>query len=72
MEKPIDCIRCRTQMELGCIVSLGHNGYAREQWYPGEPEPSFWMGLKLKKGLAVVVTTYRCPSCGYLESYAVT
>jgi hypothetical protein len=42
----------------------------REQWYPGEPEASFWMGLKLNKGVAVIVSTFRCPSCGYLESYA--
>ena len=66
----MECIRCRTQMERGCFINWAEGVYARQQWYPGEPERSCWRGLKLKKGKAVTVTTFRCPSCGHLESYA--
>jgi hypothetical protein len=69
MDKQIDCIRCRTRMEPGCVVNQC-SMVTRGQWYPGEPESSFWMGLKLKKGMTGMVSTLRCPSCGYLESYA--
>ena len=69
VDKQIDCIRCQPRMELGWIVDSTHAD-AQQHWRPGEPERSFWAGLKLQKGQLVTVTTCRCPSCGYLESYA--
>lgn len=70
VDKQIDCIRCQTRMEPGWIVDWSYGVAMRQQWHPGEPERSFWTGLKLQKGQLVTVTTYQCPSCGYLESYA--
>ncbi len=70
MDEPVECIRCHTQMEVGFVPDGSHSGFQQQNWSPGEPQPSFWMGLKFKKGSLVPVTTLRCPKCGYLESYA--
>jgi len=71
MNKPVECIRCRAQMEVGFVPDNTHSGFQVQKWSPGEPEPSFWMGLKLKAGSVIPVRTLRCPRCGYLESYAI-
>ncbi len=57
-------------MERGFVIDGHQNGYSQERWTPGEPVQSFWTGLKLQKEKLVPVTTFRCPVCGYLESYA--
>lgn len=43
--------------------SVGH-------WVPGPPEKSFWRGTKLPDEELIPIGTFRCGSCGYLESYA--
>jgi len=58
-------------MEVGFMLDGRHEGFAQQQWSSGEPTPSFWMGLKLDKDKVTPVTTWHCPNCGYLESYAV-
>jgi hypothetical protein len=57
-------------MEDGYMVDLSQSGYRQQIWHPGTPEPSFWLGLKIKEEQCIPVTTLRCPNCGYLESYA--
>src|ERR1700730_7967663 len=71
MNKAVECIRCHAQMEVGYVLDATHSGYQQQNWSPGEPKPSFWMGLKLAKDQVLPVTTLKCPSCGYLESYAI-
>ena len=44
---------------------------SQSQWAEGPPVRSMWTGIKLEKGAKHPVTTYRCPRCGYLESYAI-
>jgi hypothetical protein len=59
-------------MESGWVPDNTHTGLQRENWCPGEPQPSFWTGLAVEKRDKVIpVTTFRCPNCGYLESYAI-
>jgi hypothetical protein len=59
-------------MESGWVPDNTHAGLQQENWSPGEPQPSFWTGLKVeKKDIVIPVTTFRCPNCGYLESYAI-
>lgn len=70
MAKQLHCLRCRAPMEYGYIPYYHGNGYAPIIWYPGEPERSFWTGLKVRKANTIPVRTFRCPKCGYLESYA--
>jgi hypothetical protein len=59
-------------MEPGFIVDKAHaNALSLAEWVEGEPERSFWTGLKTKGHEKYFVRTYRCTRCGYLESYAV-
>jgi hypothetical protein len=50
-------------------------GYLREEtrqsrWYEGPPRR--WLGMTMVGWATkqLPITAYRCPSCGYLESYA--
>ena len=45
-------------------------GLQRQNWSPGEPQPSAWTGLKAAEDQVLPVTTLRCPKCAYLELYA--
>jgi hypothetical protein len=36
----------------------------------GTPKPSFWFGIVPRRKDLRPIETYRCPACGYLESYA--
>ena len=71
MKGTVECIRCHAHMESGWVADYTHRGVERQKWSPGEPQLSFWTGLKLEKDQVIPVTTFRCPNCGYLESYAV-
>ncbi|MEO8075683.1 MAG: hypothetical protein ABI818_05090 [Acidobacteriota bacterium] len=57
-------------MEAGIVVDHTYGAYLEPQWVEGPVETSFWTGLKLRGKEKHKVRTYRCPSCGYLESYA--
>ena len=66
-----DCPKCRTPMEPGLLLDKGHHSSLNiSEWLEGEPEKSFWTGLKTKGKERLPVRTFRCPKCGYLESYA--
>jgi DNA-directed RNA polymerase subunit RPC12/RpoP len=70
MTEPLECMRCKARMEPGYVADLAHGGYVQENWSSGTPKPSFWFGLKVDTEHSIPITTLRCPSCGYLESYA--
>jgi hypothetical protein len=55
-------------MERGYIADKVYGAVAPE-WVGGPPYRSFWPVLGLKNRERHPVTTYRCPACGYLESY---
>jgi len=59
-------------MESGWVPDNTQAGLQHQSWTPGEPQPSLWTGLKVeRKDRVIPVTTFRCPNCGYLESYAI-
>lgn len=69
--RALSCPRCSGSMEPGFLIDVGYGKTAVPKWAAGEPESSFWSsGLKLREKEQLAVTTYRCPRCGYLESYA--
>lgn len=73
MSITIECPKCRGAMKRGFLVDRGdYNAKLLGLWVEGEPEKSYWVGgFKTKdKDNFTVATTYRCASCGYLESYA--
>jgi predicted nucleic-acid-binding Zn-ribbon protein len=65
-----ECPKCRSKMEEGFVKDEGYGVVHASKWVEGPPEKSFWTGTKTSGRNQVQVTTYRCTSCGYLESYA--
>ena len=58
-------------MDLGITIDSSSSGASiQAEWHAGQPKYSKWTGLKVSKDLKMPITTYRCPKCGYLESYA--
>lgn len=39
-------------------------------WVEGTPEKSIWVGVKLRGRKPIEIATWRCGSCGFLESDA--
>jgi hypothetical protein len=65
------CASCGGRMEEGFVLDRGHYSFpAEQQWAGGEPQRSFWTGLKIDEERLLKVATYRCVGCGRLESYA--
>ena len=70
MTPPI-CPKCHGAMTAGFVLDRSHaNALAQATWQDGEPEKSWWYGLKTKGHQQLPITTYRCERCGYLEAYA--
>lgn len=64
MEEIKICPKCKSEMEKGILKDTGpYNAMSTLKW---GKEKSWWTGVKDGK----TVTAYRCPKCGYLESYA--
>jgi hypothetical protein len=60
-------------MERGYVIDRGYGTITVSEWVAGIPEVGRWTrSLKLRKRSTLPTTTYRCPRCGYLESYAFT
>lgn len=58
-------------MEPGYVVDhTAHGSAVTQRWFEGDPEKSFWTGLKMSGRTVRQVRTFRCTRCGYLESYA--
>jgi DNA-directed RNA polymerase subunit M/transcription elongation factor TFIIS len=65
------CAKCGGEMSAGYVLNLGLPAAAGPStWQEGDPEPSFWTGVKHFGKAKHPVTVYRCTACGYLESYA--
>ena len=62
--KTLVCPKCEDHMEQGNLLDHYSKGnFTQLEWAPGPPTPR--ISVRLKK-----VSTFRCKSCGYLESYA--
>jgi hypothetical protein len=65
------CPKCGNEMQQGFVLDNTHGGRVVSQWVPGAPRESFWLGTKVPDD-HLPIGTYRCSSCGFLESYART
>ena len=70
MNSPQRCPKCGSEMEQGFVLDNTHGSRVVSQWVAGAPQKSFWVGTKVPDGKLVPIGTYRCLSCGFLESYA--
>jgi predicted nucleic-acid-binding Zn-ribbon protein len=67
------CPKCGKQMQEGYIPDRGYNSnYVANfpVWVSGHPEKRFLGGLDLDGKITLNITTFRCQTCAYLESYA--
>ena len=69
------CPKCRGSMTEGFMPDRAHSSVEQALWVEGQPEKKVVLGIevggfKIKGRVHVPITTYRCQSCGYLESYA--
>jgi hypothetical protein len=63
------CPKCSTKLDEGFILDDTYGGKVQSEWAEGKPLRSIWTGVKVAKDARHPVTTYRCESCGFLESY---
>lgn len=70
-EAEVTCPRCGATMEAGFILDTGYGHSSATTWVEGELGARPWT-TQLEGRDRFVVNTYRCPGCGYLESYART
>lgn len=69
MENQLKCPKCSGEMEAGVILDKSHfNVPTQPIWGKNVPGPI--SGLLGSLDNTHEVVTYRCASCGYLESYA--
>lgn len=65
------CSRCNSDMEEGFLLEKGDGAVlSSETWVAGKPVKSFFSGLSLKGKVVYDVVTFRCLTCGHLDSYA--
>jgi hypothetical protein len=57
-------------MVEGFIIDKGESSRAVSSWLEGAPNKSRWFGVRLGGRKPLEIATWRCASCGFLESYA--
>ncbi len=58
-------------MQEGWVLDQAHGGArAISSWVEGEPQQSFWFGLKLEGREPMAIVSWRCTRCGFIEQYA--
>lgn len=65
----LECPKCAGRMDEGYLLDNSDKGAAPLQWISDPPERRWW-GIRLKGHAQLQVRSFRCRSCGYLESYA--
>lgn len=68
----IFCPKCNIQMQQGYILDsmYGNLVTTTSKWSQGRPKKILSFALPSSDKKSTEITTYRCPGCGYLESYA--
>jgi hypothetical protein len=64
------CPKCQSAMVAGFVIDKEHGGSRISRWVEGPPEKSVFGNVKLRGRKPIEVATWRCRSCGFLESYA--
>jgi hypothetical protein len=70
MSQEFRCPKCDGEMSQGFVLDSTYGARLVDQWFEGAPRKSFWYGTKLPDGKSIPIGTFRCTSCGFLESYA--
>lgn len=70
MATSLKCSKCSGEMQEGIVVDLGYAGILRSMWVEDEAVSSVGTALVDNRKRKVKTITYRCLSCGFLDSYA--
>jgi predicted nucleic-acid-binding Zn-ribbon protein len=70
MDKQLQCPKCGKMMQEGYTPEVSQSRAGGTRWVSGTPETGFLGTLNLRGKEVIDVRTFRCPGCGYLESYA--
>ena len=70
-----NCPKCEGTMEQGYTLDVTFGATFTGQWIRGTPKRSYFDSLAIKfpsmsPSQRVPIATFRCQSCGFLESYA--
>tara|TARA_R100000789_G_scaffold100209_1_gene109244 strand:- start:1202 stop:1471 length:270 start_codon:yes stop_codon:yes gene_type:complete len=75
-QSDLSCPKCNGEMIQGYVLDKSVGGVSSSQWAEGKPVRRTYFGfvvaeIKIPKSEEVIpIGTFRCQSCGYLESYA--
>jgi hypothetical protein len=70
-EATLVCPKCNGEMAQGYVLDRMAGVIVVSTWAPGVPQQSFWTGVQLPPTFEhITIGTFRCQSCGFLESYA--
>ena len=71
------CPKCQGEMESGYLIDHSHVALLASLWARGKPKKHWWFSLQTNNAITrpspsdqIPVGTYRCKTCGFLESYA--
>ena len=70
MARSATCPKCHSSMVEGFVADRTDSGWRVSGWVEGTPEKNFWGGVKLRGKKPAEIATWRCRSCGFLESHA--
>ena len=70
MARSRTCPKCQASMSEGFVIDKSDSGRSVSSWLEGAPDKSMWLGVRLGGKTPVEIATWRCGSCGFLESYA--
>jgi len=63
------CPKCQGDMVQGYVLDFTPVGVRVSVWNAGRPKKAFLAGVKDSTS-QIPIATFRCQSCGFLESYA--
>ena len=71
----LTCPKCNSEMVRGCVMDRTQGCVTVSTWTTGTPKRSWWPlygnGIKTPSASEQIpIGTFRCQSCGFLESYA--
>ena len=71
MSEQLACPKCRNEMQEGFILEYATNASASaSRWVEGAPVKALLFGVRTAHKEQHPIQSFRCQSCGYLESYA--
>ena len=71
MSEQLACPKCRNEMQEDFILEYATNASASaSRWVEGAPVKALLFGVRTAHKEQHPIQSFRCQSCGYLESYA--